>query len=63
MKLRNFKKAIKRDGHYKYREPRILQKMWIYDYDDYAYYDCYNIHGTLSLKTGVLTIKIKESKV
>ena len=51
MKLRNFKKAIRRAGYYKNHTPRILSKMYIYDDTEYAYVTCKKIKATVCFKT------------
>ena len=64
MKIRNFKKAICRAGHYKYHEPKIHEKIWIYDYGNVniIYYDCHKLHTTLYLNTGKFEYQIKRKK-
>ena len=64
MKLRNFKKAIRRAGLYKYHEPRIHEKIWIYDYSNVniVYYDCHKLHTIRYLDTGKVEYRIKRKQ-
>ena len=62
MKLRNFKKAIRRVGYYKYREPRILNRINGWDDTRCVYYTCGKLRATMRLETGKWeSIKLKGS--
>lgn len=52
MKLRNFKKAIRRVGYYKHREPRILCRISGWDDTRCAYYSCHRLKAVMCLESG-----------
>ena len=52
MKIRNFKKAIRRAGYYKYLTPRILNRIYGKDDCEYVYYTCSKLKATLRMKDG-----------
>ena len=52
MKIRNFKKAIRRVGYYKYLTPKILNRIYGKDDCKYVYYTCGKLKATLRLTDG-----------
>lgn len=51
MKLRVFKKAIRRVGYYKYRAPKILNKIECRDDGCFIYYKCHKLICKQSMST------------
>lgn len=62
MKLRNFKKAIRRAGHYKHYCPRINQKIFVKDDGFFVYYICHNLNGRWCYDTGEFFYIIKKKR-
>ena len=63
MKIRNFKKALRRVGCYRYREPRILSKIFVYDNTEHIYYTCCKLEVVANMSTGEFeSIKITKRR-
>ena len=60
MKLRNFKKAIKRAGKYKYHTPRIQNSMLVKDDDTFVYYTCHKLNARVCTVTDELFYIIRR---
>ena len=60
MKLRTFKKAIRRVGYYKHREPRYLANIYGKDDTHFIYYTCHRLSARVCLDTGELVFIIKR---
>ena len=60
MKLRNFKKAIHRVGHYKYHSPRIQNSILVKDEDVFIYYTCHKLNARVCIETNELFYIIKK---
>ena len=52
MKIRKFKKALRRVGYYKYREPRILNRIFGHDDTEHIYYKCCKLEVVVNMSTG-----------
>ena len=60
MKIRNFKKAIRRAGRYKYIVPRIFDKINGWDDCKYVHFTCGKLRALLCLEDGKFAcIKVK----